>query len=817
MTRVVVVGAGKMGLPLAAAFAGGGCKVTACDTNPEVVKCISEGRCAMEEPGLAKLLSAAVREGNLSATSATADAVKDADVVVVIVPVVLTPEREADLSKMEAATKEVSRGLRAGTLVCFETTLPVGTTRKVLVPILEAGGLKAGKDFDVVFSPERVKSGSVLAQLKRNPKVVGGLTPEATERAARFYAETLGCPVIRLESAEASELAKLAGMLYRDVNIALANELAAYSAREGVDFGPVIEAANTDGESSLLLPGIGVGGHCTPVYPYFLTKAGRAKGVQASLAEAARRINDEAPGRALARVEAHWGPLKGRRMLILGLAFRPQVKEHICSPVFLLRDEAMELGAEARVHDPLYTDAEISGLGFAPGSLDSDPAPEVVVLNTSHRAFAGIDFTKLASQGVKVVVDGRNLWSPDTVRKAGLAYFGVGRPFAGTTRTQASAIPVCRPFFGAEEEEAVRRVISSGWIGPGPEVQALEREFASFVSAPHACAVSSATTGLHLALLAAGVKAGDEVITVSHSFIATANSIRYCGGIPVFVDIAPSTFNMDPSLVERLVTSRTKAILAVHQIGMPCDLKAIIEIGRRHGLAVLEDAAGAIGSEILWQGQWQRLGRPHADAAVFSFHPRKVITTGEGGMITTAKPEWDRLFRLWRNHGILPGTTGHSTLGYNYRMTDLQAAVGREQLKRVSGFVKERRRIAERYAKLLPQGFRPPAEPSWARSNWQGYCVRLPDGLSQEDALKGMASKGIDARPGIGCAHVEPAYAEEPWTCGSGPGRCACGATCARLTQSVLARDRCVILPLFPGMREEESAAVVQALGASRP
>jgi dTDP-4-amino-4,6-dideoxygalactose transaminase len=345
----------------------------------------------------------------------------------------------------------------------------------------------------------------------------------------------------------------------------------------------------------------------------------------------------------------------------------------------------------------------------------------------------------------------------------------------------------------------------------------LEREFADFVSAPHACAVSSATAGLHLVLLAAGVKPGDEVITVSHSFIATANSIRYCGAVPVFVDIDPSTFNMDPALIERVITPRTKAILAVHQLGMPCDLKAILELGRRHGIAVLEDAAGAIGSEFLWQGNWQRIGRPHSDAAVFSFHPRKVITTGEGGMITTAKPEWDQRIRLLRNQGMTPGKPGHPAVGYNYRMTDLQAAVGREQLRRVPSFVTERRRLAERYAKLLPPGFQPPAEPSLARSNWQGYCVRLPDGVSQQGMLESLKKKGIDARPGVSASHVEPAYAQEPWTCGSGPAKCACGTDCGRLRQSVLGRDRCIILPLFPGMTEEQSEAVLCALRENVP
>ncbi|MDH7487658.1 MAG: DegT/DnrJ/EryC1/StrS family aminotransferase [Anaerolineae bacterium] len=387
-------------------------------------------------------------------------------------------------------------------------------------------------------------------------------------------------------------------------------------------------------------------------------------------------------------------------------------------------------------------------------------------------------------------------------------------------------VPVARPFLGDEEMAAVAEVLRSRWVTQGPQVAAFEREFADYVGAKHACAVSSCTTALHLALRAVGVQPGDEVITVSHSFIATANSIRYCGATPVFVDIQPDTFNMDPARIEEVITERTRAILCVHQLGMPCDLKVILDIARRHSLPVVEDAACAIGSEILWGGRWEKIGKPHGDVACFSFHPRKLLTTGDGGMITTSNAEWDRQFRLWRQHGMsVPDTVRHGArevifesypqLGYNYRLTDIQAAIGRVQLRRIPEVVARRRQQAQRYRDLLSDmpGLGLPAEPEWARSNWQSFCVRLPEGCDQRRVMQAMLDAGISTRRGVMCAHREPAYAQEPWSCGTGPGDCDCPpGTCARLRESERAQDRAIILPLFHEMTEAEQDAVVAAL-----
>jgi dTDP-4-amino-4,6-dideoxygalactose transaminase len=373
-------------------------------------------------------------------------------------------------------------------------------------------------------------------------------------------------------------------------------------------------------------------------------------------------------------------------------------------------------------------------------------------------------------------------------------------------------IPISRPAMGEPEAQAARRAILSGWTTQGPEVQAFEEAFARAVGAPYACAVSSCTTALHLALLVVGVRPGDEVIVPSHSFIATANAVRYCGATPVFIDIEPHSWNLDPVLVERAVTPRTRAMIAVHQMGLPCDLRRLVAVARRFELPIVEDAACAAGSQILWNGQWQTIGRPHGDIACFSFHPRKVISTGDGGMLTTARDDWMRQLRRLRQHGMsVSDATRHGakevvfehypTVGFNYRMTDIQAAVGREQLERLPGLVQERRLLAQRYDTLLQQVPRlgRPQEPPWARSNWQSYCVRLPAGVAQRQVMQAMLDAGVATRRGIMCSHREAAYASQPLP--------------HPLPHSEAAQDGCVLLPLYAGMTTDEQAHVVASLG----
>lgn len=386
-------------------------------------------------------------------------------------------------------------------------------------------------------------------------------------------------------------------------------------------------------------------------------------------------------------------------------------------------------------------------------------------------------------------------------------------------------IPLTRPWLEQQEADAAAQAVMSGWVSQGPEVAAFEKEFAAGVGAPFACAVSNCTTALHLALLAVGVQPGDEVITVSHSFIATANVIRYCGAVPVFVDIQPHSPNLDPGLVAAAVSPRTRAILCVHQMGMPCDLAAILEVARRHSLPVVEDAACALGSEILWQGKWEKIGKPHGDIACFSFHPRKIVTTGEGGMLTCHDPELDGKFRLWRQHGMsVPDTVRHESLtvifesyvelGYNYRLTDIQAAVGRRQLERLPEIVSRRRLLAARYRRQLAEipGLLAPEEPDWARTNWQSFWVELPPEYPQIQVMQALLDAGVASRRGIMCSHLEPAYEKEPWACGRGAGCRGEQPHCRHLQESEAALDHSIILPLYPQMTLEEQDYVVAAL-----
>jgi perosamine synthetase len=328
-------------------------------------------------------------------------------------------------------------------------------------------------------------------------------------------------------------------------------------------------------------------------------------------------------------------------------------------------------------------------------------------------------------------------------------------------------IPVMRPMLGDAEAEAVAEVIASGWVAQGPKVAEFERRFAEHVGAAEGIAVSSCTAALHLALYVLGIGPGDEVVVPSFSFIASANAVRYCGATPVFADVDPLTGNMTPETVTPLLTARTRAVMAVHQGGMPADVAALRACCG--DIPVVEDAACAAGSTY----RGGHVGRG-ATLAAWSFHPRKLLTTGEGGMITTDDPELATRLRRLREHGMsVSAADRHSSAGkaiveqyletgFNYRMTDLQAAVGIVQLGRLPELVAQRRAMAARYQQLLADvpGVRPVRDPAYGTTNYQAFWVLLPEHTtSRNDVLATLATAGISARRGIMASHLEPAYA----------------------------------------------------------
>ncbi|NAZ88051.1 nucleotide sugar dehydrogenase [Kineococcus indalonis] len=419
--HVTVVALGKIGLPLAVQYARAGHEVTGADVDARVVELVAAGRAPWdEEAHLAERLAEVVAAGRLRATTGTTAAVAASDVVVVVVPLVVDEAARPDFAAMDAATRAVAAGLRPGTLVVYETTLPVGTTRGRLVPLLEAGsGLRTGEDLFVAFSPERVLTGRVFADLRRYPKLVGGVDAASARRATAFYEAVLQFDeradlprpngVWDLGSAEAAEVAKLAETTYRDVNIALANQFALYAQSLGIDFAAVAEACNSQPYSHLHRPGVAVGGHCIPVYPQLYLAGDPA----ADVVRTARAANERMPAAAVAmldrELEALGTPLAGARVAVLGAAYRGGVKETAFSGVFPLVRELAARGAVPVVHDPLFSDAELAERGLAAHHL-GEPV-DAAVVQADHRAYAALGAADLP--GARVLLDGRGVTAED--------------------------------------------------------------------------------------------------------------------------------------------------------------------------------------------------------------------------------------------------------------------------------------------------------------------------------------------------------------------------------------------------------------------
>jgi len=371
-------------------------------------------------------------------------------------------------------------------------------------------------------------------------------------------------------------------------------------------------------------------------------------------------------------------------------------------------------------------------------------------------------------------------------------------------------IPVMRPWLGADEAAAAAEAVSSGWVAQGPRVAEFEEAFASATGAAHAVAVSSCTAALHLALVAAGIGPGDEVVVPSLSFIATANAARYAGAAPVFADVDETTQNLTPATVEPCLTRWTRAVILVDQAGVPADLDALRALCGHRGITVVEDAACAVGS--VYRGRPAGAG---AGLAAFSFHPRKLLTTGEGGMLVTSDESVAARLRRLREHGMdlsaaarhasrQPVTEHYLELGFNFRMTDIQAAIGLVQLRKLGALIARRRALAQRYQRLLARvpGIRTITDPAYGTTNYQSFWVLLPDGfpVSRDELLRRLAEAGVSARRGIMAAHLEPAYA---------------GLAHRPLPVTELLTSRTLILPLFHDLTEAEQELVVSVLRAA--
>jgi nucleotide sugar dehydrogenase len=423
--RIAVVGLGHIGLPLAVQYASRGHEVIGCDLDARVVDAITRGESPHDdEAAVSEQVPALVREGRLRATTDDAAGVRDAEVVVVIVPVVVDESRQVDFSQIDAATRDLARGLSAGTLVIFETTLPIGTTRDRLGPMLEAGSrLQAGRDFQLAFSPERVLVGRVLLDLRRYPKVVGGLSPEATERAVAFYTAVLesGTEIRAMDSVEAAEMTKLAETTYRDVNIALANEFAQVADRHGIDVTEIIAAANSQPYSHIHQPGVGVGGHCIPVYPHLLFRDEPTMRIP----PLARTVNDGMAAYAVGHLAEALGPLDGVAVLVLGIGYRGDVREDFFSSALLLREALVAAGATVHGHDPYFDAEHLLRRGFVPYDFAAPVPVRAAILQAAHTAYHDLD--PAAIPGLEILVDGRNAMDRERIEAAGIRYLGVGR------------------------------------------------------------------------------------------------------------------------------------------------------------------------------------------------------------------------------------------------------------------------------------------------------------------------------------------------------------------------------------------------------
>ena len=425
MQTISIVGFGKIGQAVGANILQHGLKLNAVDINFHLAEIFASGQYYTNEPQLTEILRNGFDQGALSITN-DFSSVRGSAAIIVCIPLLVDDQKQILKQPFLDCFNQLAPHLSDQCIVSDETTVPVGFTRREILPALELAGMKHGKDFYLVHSPERVKSGSMLNQLNATIKVVGGIDQNALIAGVEIYRNFIPADLVQpVDNVETAEMVKLAGMVYRDINIALANQLAQFAHRLNVDLTEIIRLTNTDGEASILDPGIGVGGHCTPVYPYFLIDNFRQQGMDFSLARAARVINDAMALFAINEI-ARRDSVKS--VLLLGLGFRPEVKEDIFSTTYLLEERLQQLSIQTYLNDPYFSLVEMQQKGFQPVEDIYAVKTEAVIVVTAHAAYKGINWKRLADNGCRYVLDGRNMLSADSIRSAGLEYIGIGRP-----------------------------------------------------------------------------------------------------------------------------------------------------------------------------------------------------------------------------------------------------------------------------------------------------------------------------------------------------------------------------------------------------
>ncbi|HTD94664.1 MAG TPA: nucleotide sugar dehydrogenase [Chitinophagaceae bacterium] len=424
MKRISIIGLGKIGQGIAANILMHGLPVNAVDIDTRLCESFENGTYDTNEPGVKECLVDSYKSGQLKLSNQFS-LIKGSDAIIITIPLLVDKQKKILDEPFIDCVRQIAPYCEKEMVIVIETSMPVGFGRGSVVPALEALGKKHGTDFLLAHSPERIKSGTMLEQLPRIPKVIGGVSQQAAQKAYEVYRGFFEAELLfQVESIEAAEMLKLAGMIYRDINIALSNQLAQFAHQQGINFTDLIPLINADKEANLLQPGIGVGGHCTPVYPYFMIDNFTRAGLDFSIAQEGRKIND---GMAAYAVSLVRDKVKNKTALLLGLGFRPNVKEDSLSTTYILNDVLKEAGFDTCVHDVEYGESEITSKGLKAAKEIYGNRSEVIFLVTMHKEYYGLDLPRLAKDGVRYLVDGRNAMDKEKVEAAGIVYIGIGR------------------------------------------------------------------------------------------------------------------------------------------------------------------------------------------------------------------------------------------------------------------------------------------------------------------------------------------------------------------------------------------------------